>query len=135
MNNEIDSRLRVIINKRQKSIDSGESFPGDHDDLLGILIESNSRFAQETGNKNRGMSMEDVIDECKLFYLASSNTTAGLIVWTMVLLCRHPEWQTKARDEVMRIFGDSEPSFETLNQLKTVRSIILLCLNFKIFLD
>lgn len=125
MNEEIDSLLRGIIKKRQKTIiDTGEAIPGD--DLLGILMESNSRFTEESGNKKiRGMSIKDVIDECKLFYFAGSETTSCLLVWTMVLLCKHPEWQTRARDEVLRVFGDSEPTSEGLNQLKTVRFLSL----------
>lgn len=94
---------------------------GSEDDLLGLLMESNSRFSHEDGNANLGLSIDEVIEECKLFYLAGSETTPGLLVWTMVMLCQHPEWQTRARDEVMRVFGDSQPTFEGLNNLKTVR--------------
>ncbi|KAI3466003.1 hypothetical protein Pfo_022666 [Paulownia fortunei] len=122
MNNEIRSLLRGIIDKRQKAMDRGEAIPGDN--LLGTLMESNSRFSQDHGNKNPGMSIEDVIEECKLFYFAGSETTSSLLVWTMVLLCKYPEWQTQAREEVMQVFGNSEPSFEGLNHLKTVTIIL-----------
>ncbi|KAK6132446.1 hypothetical protein DH2020_033823 [Rehmannia glutinosa] len=120
--NELHSLLRGIIDKRQKAMERGEAIPSD--DLLDILMESNSRFIQEHGNKNAGMSIEDVIEECKLFYFAGSETTSSLLVWTMVLLGQHPEWQTRAREEVNRVFGRAEPSFEGLNQLKTVTMIL-----------
>lgn len=124
MNDEIQSVLRSIIEKRQKAIEIGGS-PGD--DLLGILMESNSRFVEEGGKKeNAGMSVEDVIEECELFYSAGSETAACLLVWTLVLLSKHPEWQAQAREEVIRVFGNSEPSFDGLNQLKTVRSCPLI---------
>lgn len=116
---EVQSVLGGIIEKRQKAINRGESVP--QDDLLGLLMESNSRFVQENGSKNSGMSIEDVMEECKLFYLAGSETTSSLLVWTMVLLSIHPDWQTRAREEVNRVFGNSEPTFEALNNLKTVR--------------
>ncbi|KAL7143503.1 hypothetical protein ABFS83_08G194900 [Erythranthe nasuta] len=122
INDEIESLLRGIVDERRKALERGDVVASD--DLLGILMESNSRFVDEFGNKNKGMSIEDVIGECKLFYVAGSETTSSLLVWTMVLMCKHPEWQTLAREEVIRVFGNSEPSFEGLNQLKTVTMIL-----------
>ncbi|XP_012850548.1 PREDICTED: cytochrome P450 CYP72A219-like [Erythranthe guttata] len=90
MTEELQSLLRGMIDKRQKAMDRGETV----DDFLGILMESNSRSIQEHGNKNSGMSIEDVMEECKLFYFSGSETTSSLLVWTMILLCQHPEWQT-----------------------------------------
>ncbi|MBA0849547.1 hypothetical protein Goshw_017321, partial [Gossypium schwendimanii] len=51
-----------MIRRREQTIKAGEE---GNEDLLGILVESNIR---EMEAKNMGMSIEDVIEECKLFY-------------------------------------------------------------------
>ncbi|KAL8218624.1 hypothetical protein R6Q57_021997 [Mikania cordata] len=115
---EIRSVLMAIINKRKKAIETGEC---KCDDLLGILLESNKNEIEEHGV---GMSMEDVIEECKLFYSAGSETTSNLIVWTMVCLSVHQEWQIQARDEILQVFGNKKVDFEGLKNLKILTMIL-----------
>ncbi|KAI7729667.1 hypothetical protein M8C21_015760 [Ambrosia artemisiifolia] len=115
---ELRSVLVAIIDKRKKAIEMGE---GKHDDLLGILLESNKKEIEEDGV---GMSMEDVIEECKLFYIGGSETTANLIVWTMICLSLHQEWQVRAREEIIHVFGDKKLDFEGLKNLKILTMIL-----------
>ncbi|XP_024991642.1 cytochrome P450 CYP72A219-like [Cynara cardunculus var. scolymus] len=116
---EMQSVLKDIIDKRKKEIKMGPE--GGCDDLLGILLESNSKEIEEDG---AGMSMDDVIEECKLFYIAGSETTSNLIVWTMVCLSLHQEWQTQARQEILQVFGTGKLDFEGLKHLKILTMIL-----------
>ncbi|XP_050368408.1 cytochrome P450 72A397-like [Argentina anserina] len=121
---EIRGILMGIIRKREKAIEAGEATK---DDLLGALMESNLKDIRDHGknNKNGGMSMEDVVEECKLFYFAGQETTSVLLVWTMVLLCQNQNWQDRAREEVLQVFGMNKPDFDGLTHLKVVTMIFL----------
>lgn len=117
---QIDRQIRaslkdIIINKRRAGYET-------KDDLLGMLLESNMNEIQHgNDNNNVGMSIEDVIEESKLFYFAGQETTSALLVWTMILLSRYPNWQARAIEEVLVVLGNNDkPDFDDLTQLKVV---------------
>ncbi|EOA32266.1 hypothetical protein CARUB_v10015526mg [Capsella rubella] len=111
---EVRSRLKEIIMKRQRAMVSGEA---PKNDLLGILLESNSG--------DHGMSIEDVIEECRLFHFAGHETTAVLLVWTMIMLSHHKQWQDQAREEILEVIGKTnKPNFDTLSRLKIMSMIV-----------
>jgi cytochrome P450 len=127
-NKEVESILRDIIGKRIQSMKQGESTK---DDLLGLLLETNMRDTDGNNNSQptgMAMTIEDVIEECKVFYFAGMETTAVLLTWTMIVLSMHPEWQDRAREEVTGLFGKNKPEYEGLSRLKTVSTFRLLVL-------
>ncbi|PON98577.1 Cytochrome P450, E-class, group I [Trema orientale] len=130
INNKIKASVKDLIKERQKAMRSGEVI---NDDLLSLLLESNHKEIHENGNKkNAGfkMSLDDVVKECKLFYFAGQETTSALLVWTMVLLSVYPDWQARARDEVLLVFGTNKPNFDGLSLLKVVTMILYEVLRF-----
>ncbi|KAK8948502.1 Secologanin synthase [Platanthera zijinensis] len=120
---EVRALLRNIIEHREVAIRSGEAST---DDLLGLLMESNRRHAQEHADHPHDVSLttEDVIEECKLFYFAGQETTSVLLTWTMIVLAMHPNWQDQARQEVLQVFGQHKVTLEGLNRLKIVTMIL-----------
>ncbi|XP_024989933.1 cytochrome P450 CYP72A219-like [Cynara cardunculus var. scolymus] len=117
INIEMKASMMSMIDKRMIAMKTGK------DDLLGILLDSSYEEIKQHGNSNFGLSIEDFIEECKHFYLAGQKTTKDLLVWTMVLLGQHPDWQARARDEVLLVFGKEKPDINGLNRLKIVSMI------------
>ncbi|KAI6687107.1 hypothetical protein NL676_023935 [Syzygium grande] len=111
---EVQALLMNIIRRREKAMRAGV---GARNDLLGLLLESNMK-------ENVGMSIHDVIEECKLVYFAGQETTSVLLVSTMVLLSVHSDWQARAREEVLQIFGSRKPDLDGLSHLKIVTMIL-----------
>ncbi|XP_022727331.1 cytochrome P450 CYP749A22-like [Durio zibethinus] len=107
-----------MVKKREEKIVTGEadSFGSD---FLGLLVDA----FHDSDEKNR-LSVEDLVDECKTFYFAGQETTNSLLVWTVLLLAIHTDWQEKARREVIEVFGDKNPHSEGISKLKTMNMII-----------
>ncbi|KAL5221967.1 hypothetical protein ABZP36_026680 [Zizania latifolia] len=118
---EVEELLRGVITKKEREMKDGHA---DKDDLIGLLLESNIKESQETGRSKPSMTTEDVIGELKLFYFAGMETTAVLLTWTMVVLSMHPEWQDRAREEVLSVFGKNVPDVNGINRLKIVTMIL-----------
>lgn len=109
----IKAMLGDMIKKRENAMQNGEPFG---DDLLGLLLQCKENIDNE-------MTTEDVIEECKLFYFAGQETTANWLTWTIIVLSMHQDWQDKAREEVLHVYGKNKtPDHESLNHLKIVSS-------------
>ncbi|XP_022726726.1 cytochrome P450 CYP749A22-like [Durio zibethinus] len=107
-----------MVKKREEKIVNGEADSFGRD-FLGLLVNA----FHDSNEKNR-LSVEDLVDECKTFYFAGQETTNSLLVWTVLLLAIHTDWQEKARREVIEVFGDKNPHSEGISKLKTMNMII-----------
>ncbi|KAK9934960.1 hypothetical protein M0R45_022080 [Rubus argutus] len=107
-----------IVKKREKEAMTGEENKFGND-FLGLLLK-----AHHGADDNQRISVDEVIDECKIFYFAGHETTNALLAWTIFLLAIHPDWQEEARNEVLQLFGKQTPNPDGLAKLKTMGMII-----------
>ncbi|KAK4285803.1 hypothetical protein QN277_002451 [Acacia crassicarpa] len=120
----VNDLVKGIIKRQEKAMkEEGEAIKKD---LLGILLEFNQKESNQSQgnhnkNKNVGLIMNEVIDDCKFFYFGGQAITARLLAFTMMLLGKHTDWQACTREEVLQVFEDQKPKFGGLSHLKIRR--------------
>ncbi|KAI3730510.1 hypothetical protein L1987_61680 [Smallanthus sonchifolius] len=115
---DIRDIIMMIIRSREKMIVSGHEH-NSTTDYIGILLKASRDI--DCGYK---LSIQDIIDECRTFYIVGHGTVSLLLTWVTLLLGIHTEWQEKAREEVQKVFGNQNPSSEGIARLKTMGMII-----------
>ncbi|XP_059067296.1 cytochrome P450 CYP72A616 [Cryptomeria japonica] len=119
---DIQKSLTEIIFNRQKNVEMRkcDSYGSD---ILGLMMDA---YKNKLKDKKDflSLSLQDMIDECKTFFIAGSQTTATLLTWTLILLGMHTDWQDQAREEVLNIFNKDIPKFDALSRLKLVNMIL-----------
>jgi len=127
LDREIRRSLTRLIARRSDEAEAENKAAGDGGafrDLLGAMINAADRKTRAPPSPAAAaIPVEDMLEECKTFFFAGKQTTTNLLTWATVLLAMHPEWQERARREVLDVCGADElPSKDHLPKLKTVSS-------------
>ena len=92
--------------------------PGDHLDLLGMLMEAQD---EETGER---MNPRQLRDEVTTIFMAGHETTANAMAWAFYLMAKHPEVAHRVRWEVSEVLGTQVPTYENVRELKYTLQVI-----------
>ncbi|KAJ3350396.1 hypothetical protein GGF32_004877 [Allomyces javanicus] len=94
----IDAKTAELAAKRAAGLQDD-----DHDsrNLLEMMIEA---------SEGTDFSREDLRANVVIFFVAGHDTTANALSFAMYLLGLHPEIQERARQEVISIMGDADPT-------------------------
>jgi cytochrome P450 len=103
---------RIIRERRQsQNVDRG--------DLLSMLL-----LAQDVEGDGKGMTDEQLRDECLTIILAGHETTANALTWTWMLLAQNPEAESKLHEELDSLLAGRLPSIADLPQLKYTEMVL-----------
>jgi len=108
---ENNSIIREIIEDRKSSNE-------ETNDLLNMLLET--RY-EDTGES---MSIEQLIDEIKVLFIAGHETTANALTFTLHLLGSNPEVQQKVLDEIIHIELETDNSIEKLQKMTYTNAVL-----------
>uniref|UniRef100_A0A7C9AQ53 11-oxo-beta-amyrin 30-oxidase n=1 Tax=Opuntia streptacantha TaxID=393608 RepID=A0A7C9AQ53_OPUST len=114
LDKETQESIRSLIKKNGHAIENSRN-------LLNLFLSA----TYVEGGKEKKLSIEEVIEECKTFYFAGKETTANLLTWALILLAAHQEWQIKARQEVLQVCGSHGlPTVDNIHDLKCINMIL-----------
>ncbi len=109
----LDEVIYKIIEERRAS---GE----DKGDLLSMLL-----LAQDDEGDGKGMSDQQIRDECLTLFLAGHETTANALTWSWYLLSQNPEKEAKFYAELDEVFADGRaPNIEDYARLSYTESVL-----------
>uniref|UniRef100_A0A0D9WHU0 Cytochrome P450 n=1 Tax=Leersia perrieri TaxID=77586 RepID=A0A0D9WHU0_9ORYZ len=112
---EIRSLIMELVKERRDAARE-EDGAGKERDFLGSIIEN-------SGGQPRPDDF--VVDNCKNIYFAGHETSAVTATWCLMLLAAHPEWQDRARAEVLAVCGTAAvPDFEMVSRMRTVGMVV-----------
>jgi cytochrome P450 len=108
---ENNTIIKEIIEERKASNE-------EINDLLNMLLET--RY-EDTGES---MSIEQLIDEIKVLFIAGHETTANALTFTLYLLGRNPEVQQKVFEEIIEVESQTSNSIEQLQKMIYTNAVL-----------
>ncbi|GGE97916.1 cytochrome P450 [Flavobacterium limi] len=87
-------------------------------DLLNMLLETRYEDSGE------GMSVEQLIDEIKILFIAGHETTANALTFTLHLLGNNADVQQKIFDEIIKIESETDNIVEQLQRMTYINAVL-----------
>lgn len=88
---------------------------GEGEGMIHALVEGSNH-----GELGPSTPQQFIVDNCKDLYLAAFEVTGIASIWGLMLLACHPDWQARARAEVLELCGREMPDAEQLSKMKVV---------------
>jgi cytochrome P450 len=110
-----EARMRAavteLVRTRRTAAAAGE-------DLLARLLRASDA---ETG---QSMADELLVDNVLSFLMAGYDTTAFALTWTLYLVSRSPEWETRMLHEIEQVVGSGPVTSAHVQRLGTVQQVL-----------
>ncbi|CAK9862389.1 unnamed protein product [Sphagnum jensenii] len=121
---ENDETIKHVIQSRKELAKLGKDAYGS--DLLGLmLIAADEDHVKAANGTKHQLTTQDLVEECKHFFFGGYETMSSFLTWTMLMLAEYPEWQERARTEILKVCGPkNDMDASKLNQLKIVGMIL-----------
>ncbi|XP_074356345.1 cytochrome P450 714C2-like [Apium graveolens] len=97
---------------KESRMEEGES-------MIQTLVEGSKH-----GELGPSTPQQFIVDNCKELCIVAMDVPGITAIWGLMLLAMHPEWQSRARAEVLEVCGGQTPDAEKLGKMKILKMII-----------
>lgn len=115
---EIDSMILEVVNSRSSDDANNKK------DLLQLLLSAAESYGDDSNIPADITPNKFIVDNCKNIYFAGHETTAISASWCLMTLATYPDWQARAREEVLEICGMNMPTADRLRNMKVVQYLL-----------
>jgi len=91
---EVQKVARFLLAKKRSEALQGEG----KKDVMSLLMKANA-----SENETSRLRDDEIIPQMRTMILAGHETTAGSVAWTLYALAKHPEIQTRLREEIKQV--------------------------------
>ncbi|EHY56087.1 hypothetical protein HRR90_007960 [Exophiala dermatitidis] len=117
-NRDIQTARNIILSKasqiiQEKQTDADKKQESRQKDIIGLIVRDNMAASKEDT-----LTVETMRDQVMTFLGAGHDTTATSVAWTLLMLAKHPDVQTKSREEIrshMPFLFDQEARYNKEN--------------------
>ncbi|RVW14992.1 Cytochrome P450 714A1 [Vitis vinifera] len=113
---EIDSMILKVVKERIETTQEK--------DLLQMILDAAKTYGDEDKLSTNVAADRFIIDNCKTIYFAGHETTATAASMALVLLAAYPDWQARARAEVLETCSDGVPDADMLRRMKMLTMVV-----------
>ncbi|XP_071101640.1 cytochrome P450 3A24-like [Haliotis cracherodii] len=108
--------VKEMIKQRREEPDADRQRRGD---FLQLLLNAENDVTQEgnTDQSHKRMSIDEVVGQAFVFFLAGYGTTANTLQYLAHVLATHPDIQQKLSEEIDSVLGDKDPDYDSIHEL------------------
>ncbi|TQD98183.1 hypothetical protein C1H46_016203 [Malus baccata] len=85
-----------------------------------MILEGAKNYADNSALLHKNF----IVDNCKTLFFVGHDTTTLATSWALMLLAAHPDWQARARAEVLEICRDKPLDTDMLRSMKVLKIVI-----------
>lgn len=103
----------------QTILEIAKNCSSDSKSIIQTLVEGSKH-----GELGSSTPQQFIADNCKELCIVAMDVPGITGIWGLMLLALHPEWQARARAEVLQVCGGQIPDAEKLGKMRVLKMII-----------